>query len=99
MKSNWPCLGRFLFLGSILFLNFKFVFEFRVYLWVKVYQEDIIPMTVNIQSINCVSNNLKLFGHRLYGLLQKKNVYFAQNPCIDDTMKWKTKAIWIKKII
>ena len=43
-------------------------------------------MTVNIQSINCVSNNLKLFGHRLYGLLQKK-IIFAQNPCIDVTMK------------
>ena len=29
-------------------------------------------MTVNIQLINCVSNNLKLFGHRLNGLLKKK---------------------------
>ena len=36
-------------------------------------------MTVNIQSINCVSNNLKLFGHRLYGLLQKKNIFCTKS--------------------
>ena len=51
---------------------------------VKVYQEDIIPMTINIPSINYVSNNLKLFGHRIYELLhQKKKKNFSQNSCID----------------